>query len=163
MTYRFKKKLTCNNILVIYYILLIKIKPQTSPAMRKILPIFTVLCCLLFNQALSQDTLSVAPQEIAMSILKKLDHEISLADGQMEDVYALLVERSEEFARARQRGGSKAEALYSKANESTVAKLKKILTEGQYDKFTSLRQEAKKQKDIYPRVGQSGQDVELDF
>ncbi len=73
------------------------------------------------------------------------------------------MERSEKFARARQQGGSNAEALYSKANESAVAKLKKVLTEGQYNKFQSLRQEAKKQKDKYPKVSQSDKDVALDF
>lgn len=127
----------------------------------------TVTSCLFISkEALAQDTLNVSPQDVAICILKKIDYEVSLTDNQSNQVYALLLERSEKFdeARAHKYTASK-NASYNEANGQALNKLKKVLTREQYDKFTLLRQEGKKQKEKYPGNGnkKSDQDIELDF
>ena len=136
--------------------------------MKKVLSILFVLCCCLGTQALAQDTLNVASQEeLAVVILDKIDHEVSLSEAQRKEVYAVLLERSEKFEQLKARRSMKklTKASAKEPNERAYQKLRKVLTKEQYNRLQVLREETRKQKAKYPaaKVHQSEQDVVLDF
>ncbi len=126
--------------------------------------LFGGLAC---SEAFAQDTLSVAPPQVAQAMLEKLDHELSLTSQQETEVYALLVERSEEFAQIRERNKSKilSKASFQQANEQALRKLQQALTPAQYEKLKALRQETQRQKAAYreEELYKTTQDIELDF
>lgn len=135
--------------------------------MKKSILMMALFGGLACGKAFAQDTLSVAPPQVAQSVLEKLDHELSLSSQQETEVYALLVERSKKFDQIRGRNKSKilSKASFQQANEQALIKLQQVLTPEQYEKLKALRQETQQQKAAYQEeeLYKSTQDIELDF
>ena len=135
--------------------------------MKKAVFTFLFLGGIACGKALAQDTLRVAPPQIAQSILKKLDYELSLTSQQEQEVYALLLERSEKFIQVREKNTSKklSKSSFRAANETALAKLQQVLTSEQFEQLKALRQEELRQKAAYREedIYKTPQDIELDF
>lgn len=58
--------------------------------MKAALLILSLILCLSCGKAFAQDTLQVAPRQLAKSILAKLDYEVSLNDKQKAAMQTLL-------------------------------------------------------------------------
>lgn len=136
-------------------------------SMKKSILALMLLSGIVCGKALAQDTLNVAPPQIAQSILNKLDHELSLSNQQEQQVYALLVARSETFSQVREKNKSKklSKSSFQAANETALTKLRQVLTPEQYEKLKGLRQETQRQKAAYREedIYKTPQDIELDF
>jgi hypothetical protein len=136
--------------------------------MKTALFFFLVALGLSGGTAFAQDSLRVAaPQQIAQTILEKLDHEVALSKTQKAEVHTLLLERSEKFSQVKKNGGAKklARADFRQANQQALGKLQAVLTPEQFTKLKTLRQEDQRQKAAYKEedVYRTIQDIELDF
>jgi hypothetical protein len=135
--------------------------------MKKALFILFFLCFLSGKQAFAQDTLHVAPKQLALTILDNLHHEVSLTENQREEVYALLIERSEkiEKIKSKVKPAKLSKESVKELNQGTYQKLRKVLTEEQWVKMQALREETRRQKAEFPEelVYPSDEDIVLDF
>lgn len=135
--------------------------------MKKVLFILFVLSILAGKEVNAQDTLNVKSQDLALIILDKIDHETSLTKKQKEEIYALLVDRSKQIDQIKNKNKSNNLSKESviEVNENAYTKLKKVLTDEQFNRLQALREETLKQKEKYSteELYLSDQDIELDF
>jgi hypothetical protein len=137
--------------------------------MKKTFLFLFFLCAFTIYQAQAQaqDTLTISSQQLNMVILDKIDHEVSLTQQQREEVIVMLTERSEQIqkAMAHEKSNIPTKNSFKGLNDQAYHKLKKVLTEEQYNRLRALREETRKQKGMYAteEVYQSEQDLILDF
>src|SRR5688572_15073692 len=108
--------------------------------------------------AYSQDTLAVSDYVKSEAIVSRLTRELGLEQDQQEKVYSIMQTRWENIRKTKDR---------TKANQKTLADLKKVLTTQQYEIFLELREENKKQKQTFktenPDFVFTDTDQDLDF
>lgn len=135
--------------------------------MKKVIVIIVLLCGFACGETFAQDTLRVDPPKVAQSLLEKLNHELTLTTEQQEKVYALLLERSEQFAKIRDanKGKDLSKSSFRVPNQQATDKLKQVLTTEQHQKMKALRLEEQRQKAVYKEeeLYKSLQDIEIDF
>lgn len=102
--------------------------------MKKLLFLSFFVSSIFGSKALAQDSLKVSSTQIPLTILEKIDHEVSLSEQQKEEVLTLLTERSTQIENIKAKEKPKKlskESLFN-INQSTYNQLKKILTDEQF-------------------------------
>jgi hypothetical protein len=135
--------------------------------MKKLLFTLSFVCILSCQQGFAQDSLSMASKNLSMRILDKLNDELSLTEKQRNEIYPLLIERSETIkeTKAKNKPEKLNIAAVKKINEQTYKKLEKVLTKEQFKKLHTLREASRKQKARYAEevVYKTEEDIELEF